>query len=274
MDIATIIGFVFGLGLIIGAIVLQGDIVTFSSPASVMIVLGGTTAAVLINFSLRKVLNIFKLVKVALEKDTEDPMEAIEILVSFAEKARREGLLALEDEVVDLDNEFLKKGIQLVVDGTDPELVRNIMETKLTFIKERHSEGQSVIQTMGDLAPAFGMIGTLIGLVQMLVALDDPDAIGAGMATALLTTLYGVLVANLVFIPLAGKLEVKSNQEVIMKELMIEGLLSIQAGENPRIVREKLEAFLSPAETGRTIEEGAEEEEEEEEVEMAVGSNV
>lgn len=268
MDIATIIGFVFGMGLIIGAIILQGEIVTFASLTSVMIVMGGTMAATLIKFSLPRVINILKLVKIALSKDTENPMDSIEILVSFAEKARREGLLALEDEVVDLDNDFLKKGIQLVVDGTDPELVRNIMETKLTFIKERHSEGQSVLETMGDLAPAFGMIGTLIGLVSMLVALDDPDAIGAGMATALLTTLYGVLVANLIFIPLAGKLEVKSGQEVIMKELMIEGLLSIQAGENPRIVREKLEAFLSPSETGKVSEQ--EEEDEGEEVEMAV----
>ncbi len=270
MDLATIVGFFVGVGLIGGAMYLQGNLLIYVSLQSAMIVVGGTLAAVLINYSFSKVINLLNLVRIALTEEEMDPSEVIEILVSFAEKARREGLLALEDEAVELENEFLQKGIQLVVDGTDPQLVRNIMETRLTFIEDRHSKMRAIFDKMGGFAPAFGMIGTLIGLVQMLMALDDPDEIGMGMATALLTTLYGVLLANLIFIPIAGKLKVKSEQEILMKEVMIEGLLSIQAGENPRIVREKLQAFLSPAEKAQG---DAEAGEEGEEMGMAVEGN-
>lgn len=166
-------------------------------------------------------------------------------MLVFAEKARREGLLALEQDVMEINDPFLQKGIQLVVDGTDPELVRNILETKLTFLEERHQKGRGLFSTMGQLAPSFGLIGTLIGLIQMLSQLDDPTNLGSGMAVALITTLYGALLANLLFNPLAGKLRIRSLEEVLLKEVMIEGVLSIQAGENPRIVREKLNAFLA-----------------------------
>jgi chemotaxis protein MotA len=152
----------------------------------------------------------------------------------------------LEDAAYQVEDDFLKKGILLIVDGTDPELVRNILETELAFLEDRHKTGQSIFETMGALAPAFGMIGTLIGLIRMLRNLNNPEAIGPGMAVALLTTFYGALLANLVFIPVAGKLKIRSNEEILNKEVMIEGMLSIQAGENPRIIEEKLKAFLAP----------------------------
>lgn len=236
---------VFGLTLVVGAIVMEGNWAIFISVKSIMIVMGGTLAGTIVNYSFKKVLDLLKYTKRAFVPNENNPSDVIEIMVGFAEKARREGLLALEDEGQELDNEFLKKGIQLVVDGTDPELVKNIMETKLSFFEESNSQFQDMYGKLAELAPAFGMIGTLIGLIQMLSELDSPDSIGAGMATALITTLYGSFLANYLFIPLAGKLKVRSSEEILVKELMIEGLLSIQAGENPRIVEEKLKAFLT-----------------------------
>ena len=245
MDIITLVGLIIGVVLLTGAIILGGQPIIFVSLESILIVVGGTMAATMINYSWDKLSKLPSLVKIAFSKSDQNSNELISMLVQFAEKARREGLLALEQEIMDVDDQFLKKGVQLVVDGTDPELVRNILETKLTFIEERHHEGQGILKQMGSLAPAFGMIGTLIGLIQMLSELDDPTQLGSGMAVALLTTFYGALIANLIFIPLAGKLETTSHDEILMKEVMIEGILSIQAGENPRIVDEKLRAFLA-----------------------------
>lgn len=246
MDLASIIGILTGFGLFIAAIGLGGSLKTFWDPASLLIVLGGTTAATLVNYPMVHILGMFKVLSKAFVKKSASPKEFIELLVRFAEKARREGLLALEEESAEVGDPFLQKGIQLVVDGTDPELVRNVLETELAFLSDRHKGGQSIFQTMGSLAPAFGMIGTLIGLIEMLRNLDDPNAIGPGLATALMTTFYGAVLANLIFIPVAGKLGVKSQEEILLKEVMIEGILSIQAGDNPRIVGEKLKAFLAP----------------------------
>jgi len=177
---------------------------------------------------------------------TMHPAELIKTLVQFTQKARREGLLALEDEAASVEDAFLSKGVQLVVDGTDPELVRSILETELSFLENRHRTGAAMFETMASLAPSFGMVGTLIGLIQMMGTLDDPEKIGPGMAVALVTTFYGTILANLVFTPLAGKLKVRSAEEILLREVMIEGILSIQAGDNPRIVEEKLNAFLAP----------------------------
>ncbi|SDL73925.1 motility protein A [Halarsenatibacter silvermanii] len=261
MDIITIIGVISGISLISGAIILGGQAFMFVSLESIMIVGGGTLAATMINYSYDKLAKLPDLIRIAFSKNEYDSEEIIQLLVSLAEKARREGLLALEQDAMEADDEFLQKGIQLVVDGTDPELVRSILETKLTFIEERHSEGRGILSKMGTLSPAFGMIGTLIGLIQMLADLDDPTELGQGMAVALLTTFYGALIANLIFIPMAGKLETTSQDEILLKEVMIEGILSIQAGENPRIVEEKLRAFLAESEG-----------EEEEEAQPAAGT--
>ncbi|MDH7576756.1 MAG: MotA/TolQ/ExbB proton channel family protein [Bacillota bacterium] len=246
MDFATALGLFSGLFLLIWAIKLGGSVGTFWNPPSVMIVLGGTLASTLINYPLKKVIGVTRVLKNAFFTKVKDPTEIIRILVGFAEKARREGLLALEVEAESIDDKFLQKGIQLVVDGTDPELVRSILETDLTFLEDRHKAGQAIFETMGLLAPAFGMIGTLIGLIQMLGVLDKPEQIGPGMATALITTFYGALLANLIFNPIAGKLRVRTSEEMLLREVMIEGILSIQAGENPRIVEEKMKVFLAP----------------------------
>jgi chemotaxis protein MotA len=246
MDIGTIIGIVSGVGLIVIALSNTGSPSTYWDPASLMITIGGTMAGTLINYPIDQIVGVLKVVRNVFQRRLPLPEAMIERLVYFTEKARREGILALEDEVEALDDDFLKKGLQLVVDGSDPELVRNILETELAFIEERHKGGQGIFITMGTLAPAFGMIGTLIGLISMLKHLDNPSIIGPSMAVALITTFYGALFANLICIPVAGKLSVRSAQEILLKELVIEGVLSLQAGENPRLVEEKLKAFLPP----------------------------
>ena len=247
MDLATIIGVISGIVLIVVSIEISGDLINFWSFSGILIVLGGTIAATLINFPLNKVIGTFKVARIAFQNQTLEPDKTINILVSFAEKARREGLLALEADAEELDEPFLKKGIQLIVDGTDPELVRNILETELTFMEDRHKQSANIFEAMGASAPAFGMLGTLIGLIIMLGHLDDPSMIGPGMAVALVTTFYGSILANLIFLPIAGKLKVRSNEEALNKILMLEGILSIQAGENPRIVAEKMKSFLEPS---------------------------
>ncbi|MFQ3621645.1 MAG: MotA/TolQ/ExbB proton channel family protein, partial [Spirochaetales bacterium] len=168
-------------------------------------------------------------------------------VVEFSERARREGLLALEDNLQELDDEFMRKGIQLVVDGTDPEIIKSILYNELNQIQERHATAIKVFEDWGKLAPAFGMIGTLIGLVAMLAKLEDKSSIGSGMAVALITTLYGAILANLILIPIGTKLVDRDKTETLTKEIIIEGILSIQSGDNPRILLEKLIAFLPPA---------------------------
>ena len=248
MDLATIAGISASLiFLVLGILSAQGNFLLFVSPASVMITVGGSFAALVASYPLGYILGIGKILRFAFFAPDVNAKEMIITLVSFSEKARREGLLALEDDLDELDDEFLKKGIQLVVDGTDPELVRRIMETELENIMERHDKGKKVFEDWSILSPAFGMIGTLIGLVLMLVNIEDKSAIGPGMSTALITTLYGAIMANSIFIPIANKLEVRANEEVLLKLIMIEGTLSIQSGDNPRIVRDKLIAFLEPS---------------------------
>ncbi|WP_027338698.1 motility protein A [Halonatronum saccharophilum] len=256
MDLASIVGLFLGITLVIMGMFMQGNILMFLDVPSIFIVLGGTLGGVILAYSFKQLRSAIKGLKIIFSQTNDEAGDIISILVSFAEKARREGLLALEEEAYDLDDEFLKKGVQLVVDGTDPQLVKSILETELTFLEERHSLNRGVFSKGAELAPAFGMIGTLIGLIGMLAQLDDPTQLGGGMSTALITTLYGALLANVVFIPLAEKLRIKSEEEILSKEVMIEGILSIQAGENPRIVEEKLKAFLSPSSRSEVSEEG------------------
>lgn len=247
MDLSTVIGLIAGIVLILWGIMDAGELSWFWSLSSLLIVFGGTIAATFIAFPLRKVLSTLKVVKKAFSNNTYEVGMIINKVVNLANVARREGLLALEEAVEEIVDDFLQKGVMLIVDGTDPELVKNILETEIAFLEERHNEGKSIFDIMGTLAPAFGMIGTLIGLVAMLKQLDDPSSIGPSMAVALITTLYGSLIANLICIPIAKKLKLKSREEILLKEIMIEGLLSIQAGENPRIIEEKLKAFLPPS---------------------------
>lgn len=246
MDIATLAGIIAGIAFIVTGILLNGELATFYDLPSIAIVLGGTIASSFIAYPLEAILSVFKASKNLFFVNEDNPNDIIDKLIELANIARREGLLALEEAVQDEDDDFLQKGILLIVDGTDPELVKNILETELNFIEERHAQGQGVFKTMGAFAPAYGMIGTLIGLINMLKTLDKPDTIGPSMSTALVTTFYGTLLANLLFLPTAEKLKYKSDQEILYKEIILEGILSIQAGENPRIIEEKLKAFLSP----------------------------
>ena len=246
MDISTVIGIIAGFGLILVAIILGGDLSTFISVPSIVIVLGGTAAATLINYPLTDVIGIVGPVRNAFFNQDVDPRGLIQELIEYATIARREGILALEDHASNAKDEFMGKSVQLAIDGTAPELIRDILTTEVAFMEDRHSKGQAILSGMGTAAPAFGMIGTLIGLVTMLSGMEDPSTIGQGMAVALLTTLYGAVLANVAFIPAAGKLKVRTASELLAKEITIEGILSIQSGDNPRIVEQKLKAFISP----------------------------
>lgn len=248
MDIATIGGIILGIILIMIAILSKGSLLTFWSFSSFLIVIGGIIASTLINYPLKHIISVMTVVKVAFKGNSQDPLEIIRLIVRLAEKARREGLLALENEAEEINDEFIRKGIQLIVDGSDPELVRNILQTEIVMMENRHKTGAGIFDAMGASAPAYGMLGTVIGLVLMLKQINDPSALGPGMALALITTFYGSLLANLIFIPIAGKLRLRSHEEIINKEIVIEGMLSIQAGENPRIVAEKMKCFLKPEE--------------------------
>ncbi len=249
MDIGTLGGLAIGFFVLIVGIVIAGGVTGlfgFISISSVFITLGGSFAAVMISNTLGRTFGMVKVLRNALRVRPMEAGRIISMIVTFSEKARREGLLALEDDLDELDDDFLRKGIQLVVDGTDPEIIRNIMETELNSMQARHEEGIKIFEDWGFLAPAFGMIGTLIGLILMLRNIEDKTAIGPGMSTALITTLYGAVLANLVLIPVANKLLYNNNQEILIREIMIEGTLSIQSGDNPRIVKEKLISFLPP----------------------------
>lgn len=241
------LGIVAGFALVFTGIAMSGgSVITFYDIGSILIVLGGTMSSTLVRFKLDHALGVLRLLRVALHGRPTSPQDTILLLVRLAEKARREGFLAMEVDAEQLEDRFLQKGIHLVVDGTDPETVREIMEIELTFLEERHRSGQQIFEYMGVVSPAFGMVGTLIGLIIMLGSLDQPETVGPAMAVALITTFHGVLFANLVFNPIAGRLKSKTEDEVLLRELMIEGILSIQSGENPQIVKQKLESFLAP----------------------------
>ena len=216
-------------------------------PAGLAIVAGGTIAVALMSFPLRQVLAVTKVIKHAFLTKPRNPRALIAELVKFAEVARRDGILSLENMTRDNDNKFLVSGIQMAVDGTDPELIEQIMASEVETVADRHSGGKSLLDNMGKFAPAFGMIGTLVGLVLMLANMDNPEAIGPGMAVALLTTLYGSMAANMVFLPLGQKLALRSQEEIMLMSITMRGVMSIQSGDNPRIVEQKLKIFLPPA---------------------------
>jgi chemotaxis protein MotA len=246
MDIATIIGILLGFFVIISAILAGGGGKIFVHLPSLAITIGGMLCATLIHFSLRQFLGIFAVVKKTIVTKIPPPSELIQNMVNYAAVNRRDGALALEQEIPKVSDLFFARGLQMLVDGQEVDAIKDIMGLEVQTLQDRHSIGKKILEFMGAAAPAFGMIGTLIGLVLMLKNLDSPDAIGAGMAVALLTTFYGALAANLVFIPLAGKLGLYSKAEVTAMEMIVEGICSIAKGENPTAVREKMQAFISP----------------------------
>ncbi len=264
MDLAAVIGlgsatFFTLISILISAGFNIPAALKFIDAASVMIVVGGCFGATLLSTQLPRAISGFKAIGKIFKVSGSDPGTVIGEIIDLANLARKEGLLALEEAVQNIENQFLKKGIMLIVDGTDPELVRSIMETELAYQEQRHAESRGVWDTIGSMGPAWGMIGTLIGLVMMLQNLSDPTTIGPSMAVALLTTFYGSLIANSIAIPASKKMKQMSTDELLTKEILIEGMLSIQAGENPRIIEEKLKAFLSPVMRKEIGEDGGDE---------------
>ncbi len=250
MDLASIIGLIACLCLVIYAIVTGDDgviaIKYFLNAPSAIITFGGAFCCVMASYSMSDFLNGLKSIKLIFKVPTVNTPQIINKIIELSNVARKEGLLSLEEAAADLDDAFLKKGILLIVDGTDPELVRAILETELSSIDGRHKSKIGFWQDVASMGPAWGMIGTLVGLILMLQKLSDPSSIGPSMAVALITTLYGSLLANWIATPVATKLKNNNDEEAMVKEIMIEGLLSIQAGENPRVIEEKLKSFLAP----------------------------
>ncbi len=245
MDIATIIGALLGFIVVVGAIVAGGGAGMFLHIPSLSITMGGMLCATLIHFSLPQFLSIFSIIKKTIVAKIPVQSELIQKMVNYAAINRRDGALALEQEIHKVNNLFFVKALQMLVDGQGAEEIREIMSLEIQYLQDRHSNGKKILEFMGAAAPAFGMIGTLIGLVQMLRSLESPESIGAGMAVALLTTFYGAFAANLFFIPLAGKLGIYSKAEMTAMEMITEGICSIARGDNPRAVREKMQAFVS-----------------------------
>ena len=251
MDISTLIGIIGGFILCIFGIVFGksfGAILAFLHLPSAIITIGGTFTSLLTSYKLKDFTNGLKSIGVVFKSPEMDDVSLINKIIELSNVARKEGLLALEEVASGLEDEFMKKGILLIVDGTEPELVRGILETEMDFMEERHTKLAGFWDTMASLGPAWGMIGTLIGLINMLGELQDFATIGPNMSTALITTLYGSLIANWIATPSANKMKAISTKEYQSRALVVEGLLSIQAGENPRVIEEKLKSFLSPKE--------------------------
>jgi len=246
VDIATLIGIVVAFGLVIISIMMGGPATWFINYPSIMIVFGGTMGATLIAYPLSEVLSVFGVVKNVFFSRSNSAGKLVSLIVDFAKKARQEGILSFESQLKDMDDTFLAKGLQLAIDGMESSAIEDVMSTEIAYVEERHRLGAEIFSTMGTFAPAVGMLGTIIGLVQMLMQMSDPSSIGAPMAVALLTTFYGTLLANLLFLPIAGKLKTRSKEEMLIKTMVIEGIISIQAGDNYRIVEQKLNAFISP----------------------------
>lgn len=245
MDVATIIGVVLGFIVITSAIVAGGGWQMFIHLPSIAITVGGMLCATLIHFSLPQFLGIFSIVKKTIVTKISSQSELIQKMVNYSAINRRDGALALEQEIHNANDAFLGKSLQMLVDGQDATDIRELLSLEIQNLQDRHARGKKILEFMGASAPAFGMIGTLIGLIQMLRSLNSPESIGSGMAVALITTFYGALAANLIFLPLAGKLGIYSKAETTSMEMIVEGICAIARGENPIMVREKLQAFIS-----------------------------
>jgi chemotaxis protein MotA len=245
MDIATILGIIFGFVVIIGTILHEGKLAIFFNIPAIAIVFGGMTCATMIHFSMKQFLGIFSVVKKTLLHKTIPPQELIQKMVNYAAINRRDGALALEKEIEKIKEPFLVKGMQMLIDGQDEESIRELMDMEIQYLEERHSMGKKILDFMGSSCPSFAMVGTLIGLISMLSNMKSPDEIGAGMAVALVCTFYGALLANLVFLPLGGKLGQYSKAEKISMEMIVAGITAIVKGESPTGVREKMQVFIS-----------------------------
>jgi chemotaxis protein MotA len=247
MDLATVIGLFAGIGLVGSAIFMGGSFAVFVDFPSVLIVVGGMISATLIHFSLGQVLRVVSVLKKTIFYRIPSENELIQQMVNYGVINRRDGALALEQHIQNVRDSFLVKGIRMLIDGQKAEAIEEQLCLEIQYLQERHADGKKLFEFMGSAAPAFGMVGTLIGLVQMLRTLDDPSKIGAGMATSLITTFYGAFLANVLFLPLAGKLGMCSKKEALVREMIVEGILAISRGEGPTAIRERMQSFVSMA---------------------------
>ena len=246
MDLATVIGVLAGLGVVFYGMLSGGDISSYISVSSLIVTMGGGICATIISFPLADTIRALKVLPLIFKEPRSSAMSTISTLVELSQKARREGLLALESAQGELKDDFLKKAMELVVDGIEAEIVRTTMQLDIDSMAVRHQNAQSYFKTLAAQFPAWGMIGTLLGLINLLKTLDDPSGIGPAMALALVTTFYGSVLANFICNPIATKLGGNSSEEIRLREMMMEGVLSIQSGENPRLMEHKLKTFLSP----------------------------
>jgi chemotaxis protein MotA len=247
MELSTSLGLLVAFGAMAASIFIDGgNPASLINVSAIIMVVGGSLGAALVAYPLKTFMSLPGLIGQSFKAPTADPHLVISHFVQLADQARREGLLSLEEEASKVDNDLIKKGIMLIVDGVDPAVVRDVLEIDNDLTARRHSVGIAMLETLGGLGPATGMIGTVVGLIGVLRNLSDPSTLGPSIAVAFTTTLYGVLLANLLWNPMSTKLRQKDKVEMITREVIVEGILSIQAGENPRIVREKLESFLLP----------------------------
>jgi chemotaxis protein MotA len=256
MDLATIIGILGALGIVILVLIMDGGspMELFAVPQAILLTLGGSIIATLATIPLDVFLKVPKIILKAFFQEKAHAKESVEMITKMADKARREGLLALEEDSKKIEDKFLRKGIMLVVDGVEPEQVRTILELDIHHMEARHALGYGYFNTAGGFSPTFGIIGTVMGLISVLKELSDPDKLAKSIAAAFLATLWGLISANMIFLPIGGKLQNKSHEESAYRHMLVEGILSLQAGENPRLIRDKLTAFLPPSE--RAEEEG------------------
>jgi len=246
VDIATLIGIVVAFGLVIFAI--GSGLSSFIDPPSMMIVIGGTIGVLLVGYPLAKCIGIIGVVMKTFMYKVDAGAEVIAKLVELAQTVRKDGILALESEVGDIKNEFMSKGLQMAIDGQEPAAIEDILYMEMEKISDRHTTGSDMFTALGTYAPSMGMIGTLVGLVLMLQNMSDPSSIGPSMSIALLTTFYGALMANILFLPMAGKLKTRSKEELLIHEIILVGIQSLVAGENPRVMEQKLLGYLPPKE--------------------------
>ena len=244
MDIASILGILSAFGLVGLAIVFQGDFSIFLNLNSLLIVVGGTLGATLINYPIKDIIRVFRVVKNAFVSKEIDYLNLIPQMVRYSKLARKDGLLALDKVVSEIDDQFFYEGIRMVIDGIPPKSINKILRNEIDFLAARHRVGISIFKAMGQYSPAFGMIGTLIGLIFMLKSLNDASQIASSMAVALVTTFYGAILANIVFLPIAGKLKERSTSEILEKEMILAGILAIQSGEIPGMVEQRMVSFL------------------------------
>ncbi|NLU53470.1 MAG: motility protein A [Clostridiaceae bacterium] len=247
MEIGSIIGLIGGVAVVLYGMLSGGELSSYIDISSIIVTMGGGLCCTILSYPLADTIRAFKLIPLIFRAPKSSAIETIQTLVGLSQKARREGLLALESAQSEIKEDFLKKAIELVVDGIEAEIIKTTMQLDIDSMAVRHQNGQAYFKTMASQFPAWGMIGTLMGLINLLRTMDDPSTIGPAMSLAIVTTFYGSILANYICNPIAEKLAYNSAEEIRLREMMMEGVLSIQAGENPRLMEAKLKTFLSPA---------------------------